>query len=40
MTEINGNDFKENMQKNNNGLHRGYFAKKLGKIKQLYRSFK
>lgn len=31
---------QKNMQKNNNGLHRGYFAKKLGKIKQLYRSFK
>lgn len=31
---------QKNMQKNNNGLHRGYFSKKLGKIKQLYRSFK
>ncbi|HFC6376652.1 TPA: capsular polysaccharide biosynthesis protein, partial [Neisseria meningitidis] len=31
---------QKNMQKNNNGLHRGCFAKKLGKIKQLYRSFK
>ena len=31
---------QKNMQKNNNGLHRGYFAKKLVKIKQLYRSFK